>query len=66
VRLLIVIAVFLILFLGFTFLGFMLFKRLPEPNGMLAWIFFSHIGLISGIYFAKKAVPKKKPTRTPV
>jgi len=61
VRVLVWLAVFGTVFLSFTVLGFILFKRFSELNGLIVWIVFSQIGLFLGIYLAQKTKVKKHP-----
>jgi FtsH-binding integral membrane protein len=51
-----VIGIFLLVLVGFSALGYYFYNK--SENAIL-FLICSHIGLVLGIYFAKKSIPKK-------
>jgi hypothetical protein len=55
-NLLAVIGVFLLVFLIFTAIGYLFFLNLSFPTNTIVMLLLSHLGLLFGIYFARKVL----------
>ena len=51
-----VIGVFLIVFIAFSAIGYYFYNK---SENTIVFLLFSHIGLVLGIVFSKKIIPKK-------
>ncbi len=54
-----VVGVFLLVLAGFIGIGYFFYVSLSEPDNFIILLVLSHIGLILGIYFSRKMIPKK-------
>lgn len=55
-NLLAVIGVFFLVFLVFTAIGYLFFLKLSSPTNTVVILLLSHLGLLFGIYFARKVL----------